>query len=162
MLCSKFFTIVMIFNLIGLGLAASGRWQYPRKYTGAFVLGNLLVAILMRNELFGRCLYLLVNTLFAKVTTLCFLLSTVHLSDSLTLVDSTSLSSWLYVCVATPRRHPFWMCHIGDFVVDLPHYIDLHQPPTNAQLGAHYGCHHKFSRCHIHCLRIPMGQKYSS
>lgn len=31
------------------------------------VLGNLYVAILIRNELFGRCLYLLVNTLFAKV-----------------------------------------------------------------------------------------------
>jgi len=31
------------------------------------VLGNLLVAILMRNELFGRLLYLIVNTCFTKV-----------------------------------------------------------------------------------------------
>lgn len=57
----------MSFNLVGIGLAIAGVWHYPRNYTGAFVLGNLLVAILMRNELFGRFLYLLVNTLFAKV-----------------------------------------------------------------------------------------------
>jgi hypothetical protein len=34
---------------------------------GAFVLGNLLIAILMRNELFGRVLYFVVNKSFAKV-----------------------------------------------------------------------------------------------
>ena len=42
-------------------------WHYPQKYTGALVLGNLLVAIMMRNELFGRLLYLIVNTCFAEV-----------------------------------------------------------------------------------------------
>ena len=45
----------------------SGAWTYPRRYTSALVLGNLLTAILVRNELFGRCLYLFVNTSFAKV-----------------------------------------------------------------------------------------------
>ena len=59
-------------NLIGMILAAGGQWTYPRRYSGASVLGNLLVAILMRNELFGRCLYLTVNTLFAKVCFFCF------------------------------------------------------------------------------------------
>ena len=54
-------------NMIGLVLAASGHWGYPRRYSGAFVVGNFSVAILMRNELFGRILYLTVNTLFAKV-----------------------------------------------------------------------------------------------
>ena len=44
-------------------------WHYPRKYTGALVLGNLLTAILMRNELFVRSLYFIVNTCFAKVCT---------------------------------------------------------------------------------------------
>lgn len=57
----------MAINLAGLSLAIAGVWTYPRHYTGAFVLGNLLTAILMRNELFGRFLYLVVNTLFAKV-----------------------------------------------------------------------------------------------
>lgn len=54
-------------NAIGLLLAATNVWMYPRQYTGAFVLGNLLAAILVRNELFGRFLYLFVNTFFAKV-----------------------------------------------------------------------------------------------
>ncbi|KAJ7846257.1 hypothetical protein B0H14DRAFT_3086316 [Mycena olivaceomarginata] len=62
----KFFTLLMTLNLIGLVLAATGKWEYPRRYTGAFVLGNLQCAILMRNELFGRFLYLIVNTLLAK------------------------------------------------------------------------------------------------
>jgi len=38
----------------------------------ALVLGNLLVAIITRNELFARLLYLIVNTLFAKWTPLWF------------------------------------------------------------------------------------------
>ncbi|KAH6913949.1 hypothetical protein BKA70DRAFT_649408 [Coprinopsis sp. MPI-PUGE-AT-0042] len=62
----KFFTVVITFNLLALVLAATGVWTYPRRYTGAMVLGNLYAAILVRNELFGRCLYLIVNTLFAK------------------------------------------------------------------------------------------------
>ncbi|KAF8526068.1 hypothetical protein BU17DRAFT_74410 [Hysterangium stoloniferum] len=62
----KFFTFVMTLNLTGVVLAATGHFPYARKYTGALVLGNLYFAILMRNELFGRFLYLIVNTLFAK------------------------------------------------------------------------------------------------
>lgn len=57
----------MCLNVTGIVLAATGKWDYPRKYTAACVLGNLLTAILMRNELFGRVLYLVINTLFAKV-----------------------------------------------------------------------------------------------
>jgi hypothetical protein len=63
----KFFTIIVVLNLIGLILAIKGVWQYPRSYSSPLCLGNLLVAILVRNELFGRVLYLLVNKLFAKV-----------------------------------------------------------------------------------------------
>lgn len=57
----------MTLNLVGILLAALNVWMYARKYTGVFVLGNLFTAILIRNELFGRILYLIVNTLFAKV-----------------------------------------------------------------------------------------------
>ncbi|KAJ6497716.1 hypothetical protein C8R45DRAFT_137153 [Mycena sanguinolenta] len=71
----KFYTLTVTLNLIGLVLAATGKWQYPRQYTGAFVLGNLQCAILMRNEFFCRCLYLIVNTLFAKWPPLWFRLS---------------------------------------------------------------------------------------
>jgi hypothetical protein len=42
-------------------------WNYPRRYMAALVLGYLLIAVLVLNELFGRFLYLLVNKLFAKV-----------------------------------------------------------------------------------------------
>ena len=66
--CRKFYAIVVMLNGVGLLLAALNVWKYPRQYTGAFVLGNLLFAILMRNELFGRLLYLFVNTCFAKVS----------------------------------------------------------------------------------------------
>ncbi|KAJ7594974.1 hypothetical protein C8J56DRAFT_1123667 [Mycena floridula] len=68
----KFFALVLTLNVIGIILTIVGVWKYPRRYTGAFVLGNLLAAILMRNELFGRFLYLVVNTLFAKWTPLQF------------------------------------------------------------------------------------------
>ena len=66
--CRKFFTFVVTLNCVGLLLAALDKWHYARHYTGALVLGNLLMAILMRNELFGRVLYLIANTLFAKVS----------------------------------------------------------------------------------------------
>lgn len=53
--------------MIMFGFAVSGRWPYATKYAGAFAVGNFNVSILMRNEIFGRALYLIVNTLFAKV-----------------------------------------------------------------------------------------------
>ena len=67
LLSSKFYALVTIINGVGLLLAALNIWTYPRRYTGAFILGNLLFAILMRNELFSRILYAVVNFLFAKV-----------------------------------------------------------------------------------------------
>ncbi|KAI9428709.1 hypothetical protein H4582DRAFT_2091236 [Lactarius indigo] len=62
----KLFTFVFTLNMIGIGLAVSGHFPYAERYTGAMALGNLNFAILMRNELFGRFLYLFVNTCFAK------------------------------------------------------------------------------------------------
>ncbi|KAJ7072637.1 hypothetical protein C8F01DRAFT_1243674 [Mycena amicta] len=79
----KLFTFVVTLNLVGLLLAATSTWQYPRRYSGAMVLGNLQMAILMRNELFGRFLYLFVNTLFAKWTPLWFRLACTSLLQHL-------------------------------------------------------------------------------
>lgn len=59
--------------MIGLALAASGHWPYGAKYCGAIVVANFNFAILMRNEVFGRLLYLFINTLFAKVRLSSFL-----------------------------------------------------------------------------------------
>lgn len=67
----KFFIVAMTLNLVGIFLTIAGVWDYPRRYTGALVLGNLQAAILVRNELFGRFLFLSVNTLFAKVRNFC-------------------------------------------------------------------------------------------
>ena len=64
----KLFILALTINMIGLGLAASGIWQYGNTYSGAIVTANLNIAVLVRNELFGRFLYLVVNTLFAKVS----------------------------------------------------------------------------------------------
>ncbi|KAF5316939.1 hypothetical protein D9611_003994 [Ephemerocybe angulata] len=62
----KFFMVVITFNVLSMILAVTGVWDYPRRYTGAMVLGNLYTAILIRNEMFGRFLYLVVTTCFAK------------------------------------------------------------------------------------------------
>ena len=65
--CRKLFTIAFCINMIMFGFAVSGHWPYAVKYAGAFAVANFNVSILVRNEIFGRILYWLVNTLFAKV-----------------------------------------------------------------------------------------------
>lgn len=54
----KFFTFVTLLNLTGIIMAALGRFPYAENHLGALVLGNLLCAILMRNELWMRFLYM--------------------------------------------------------------------------------------------------------
>ena|SRR5712671_912133 len=68
----KLFTFVVALNSAGIALAASGHFPYAKEWTGAMALGNLNVAILIRNELFGRFLYWFVTTCFAKVTIVAF------------------------------------------------------------------------------------------
>lgn len=53
----KFFTLVTLLNLTGIILADRKRFKYAENHMGALVLGNLLCAILFRNELFMRFLY---------------------------------------------------------------------------------------------------------
>ncbi|KAL6407538.1 hypothetical protein AUP68_08557 [Ilyonectria robusta] len=54
----KFFTLIVLLNLVGIVLAIVGSFPYAENHLGALVLGNLLFAVLMRNELFLRFLYL--------------------------------------------------------------------------------------------------------
>jgi hypothetical protein len=54
----KFFTLVTLLNTLGIIMATLGRFRYANEHLGALVLGNLLMAILMRNELFLRFLYI--------------------------------------------------------------------------------------------------------
>lgn len=62
----KFFVFTLCFNMVGLGLAASGHFPYAATYAGSIAVANLNFSILMRNEVFGRLLYLFFNTFFAK------------------------------------------------------------------------------------------------
>lgn len=55
----KFFTLIVSLNLAGIVLAIIGSFPYAENHLGALVLGNLLFAVLMRNELFLRFLYLI-------------------------------------------------------------------------------------------------------
>ncbi|KIK59691.1 hypothetical protein GYMLUDRAFT_651800 [Collybiopsis luxurians FD-317 M1] len=66
----KFFCLAFGLNMVGLGLAASGHFPYAVRQSGAMVVGNLNFAILMRNEIFGRMLYWIINACFAKWTPL--------------------------------------------------------------------------------------------
>jgi hypothetical protein len=54
----RLWTVVTLLNLAGIVMAALGRFSYAEDHLGAMILGNLLCAILMRNELFGRFLYM--------------------------------------------------------------------------------------------------------
>lgn len=53
----KFFIFITSLNLVGIILAGVGRFRYAENHLGALVLGNLLLAVMMRNELLLRILY---------------------------------------------------------------------------------------------------------
>jgi hypothetical protein len=53
----KFFTFITLLNLTGIIMTALGRFPYAENHLGALVLGNLLAAVLFRNELWMRFLY---------------------------------------------------------------------------------------------------------
>ncbi|KAF2844680.1 hypothetical protein T440DRAFT_313997 [Plenodomus tracheiphilus IPT5] len=53
----KFFTFIVSLNLVGIVLAATGHFSYADNHLAALVLGNLLMSLMMRNELWFRFLY---------------------------------------------------------------------------------------------------------
>ncbi|GAB1521115.1 hypothetical protein RhiTH_004206 [Rhizoctonia solani] len=71
----KFFTFIILFELAGMITAGLGHFPYAHENTGGIVIGNILAGVVVRNELFGRLLYLIVNTFFAKWTPLWFRLA---------------------------------------------------------------------------------------
>jgi hypothetical protein len=113
----------MTFNVTAMILAIAGVWDYPRRYTGAMVLGNLYTAILIRNELFGRFLYLLVNTLFAKAR---LTLTVLHILKSYVILVAPSRSqAGVDFGPTTPWRHSLRMC---DFWLPLAHLSRRYDP----------------------------------
>ncbi|KAM6502508.1 hypothetical protein JOM56_002485 [Amanita muscaria] len=108
----KLYILTVVFNIIALLFTLSGTWTYPQQHTGAFVLGNILAAIVCRNELFGRLLYLTVNTLFAKWTPLKFRLACTSVLQHLGGIHSgcaTSGFGWLvynmFLISINPKEH---------------------------------------------------------
>lgn len=71
---------MITFNLISIILAAAGHFEYANKNIGGMILGNLLTAVMFRNELFLRVLYFLTITLLSRVRS--FPLTVVRRSDA--------------------------------------------------------------------------------
>jgi len=145
----KFFTFIVLLNIAGLILAIVGVWQYPRKYTGALALGNLLAAILVRNELFCRFLYLLVNKLFAKVRRIHDQPDNSHAFDNP--VDSPVVPSWLYLRPPTPWRDPFGLRSIWFCVAHFPPKHHLQASNDQSRPAAFHWSHDKHCCRDMHC-----------
>ncbi|KAI9508486.1 hypothetical protein F5148DRAFT_1275717 [Russula earlei] len=104
----KLFTFVVTLNFVGIILAASGHFPYAETWTSAMALGNLNFAVLMRNELFGRFLYLFVNTCFAKWTPLWWRLGCTSVLQHLGGIHSgcaLSGTCWLILKIVNNFRH---------------------------------------------------------
>ncbi|KAF8714714.1 hypothetical protein RHS03_00117, partial [Rhizoctonia solani] len=104
----KFYTFVVTLNGIGIVLAGIGRFEYAVNHSGALVLGNLLCAVMMRNELFLRFLFLIANTCFAKWPPLCIRLGITSILQHIGGIHSgcaTSGLAWLLYKVIELCRH---------------------------------------------------------
>ncbi|KAG8793830.1 hypothetical protein FRC12_001460 [Ceratobasidium sp. 428] len=104
----KFFTLVITLNAVGIIMAGIGKFQYAINHSGALVLGNLLCAVMMRNELFLRFLYLIANTFLAKWPPLCIRLgitSTLQHIGGIHSGCATSGLAWLLYKVIELCRH---------------------------------------------------------
>ncbi|KAF8751235.1 hypothetical protein RHS01_08629 [Rhizoctonia solani] len=104
----KFYTFVVTLNGIGIVLAGIGRFEYAVNHSGALVLGNLLCAVMMRNELFLRFLFLIANTFFAKWPPLCIRLGITSILQHIGGIHSgcaTSGLAWLLYKVIELCRH---------------------------------------------------------
>ncbi|EUC57284.1 non-ribosomal peptide synthetase-like protein, putative [Rhizoctonia solani AG-3 Rhs1AP] len=71
----RFFTFIVLFELAGMITAGLGHFPYAHENTEGIIIGNILAGVVVRNELFGRLLYLFVDALFAKWTPLWFRLA---------------------------------------------------------------------------------------
>ncbi|KAH8827519.1 hypothetical protein DL96DRAFT_1464630, partial [Flagelloscypha sp. PMI_526] len=61
-----FHAIVLCTNLVGVGFSLSHRWPLGNRYAATFALGNILVSLFPRNEIFLRFLYWFSLLLFKR------------------------------------------------------------------------------------------------
>ena len=176
----KLFTFVVALNAAGIALAAFGYFPYAEKWTSAMALGNLNCAILMRNELFGRFLYLFVNACFAKVTFPMFLpLSLIRFSliisghpyggdlvarlffrYSTSAYSQADCASSPHNGIAASRRHSQRMCFIRYWLA-YPQGRE-HLPKSFRQQHFDPCCWGGHQRCHHHQFpeRSPLCEEY--
>jgi hypothetical protein len=154
----KFFTFIVIMNLVGLICAGVDVWHYPRRYTSPLVLGNLFAAVLVRNELFGRFLYLVVNTLFAKVSNLnC-------LKIRLALLTQRSVAASLVPpCMHVGPSTPWWYSlRLCCFRLRVAHLQALAHRYAASACSRHCAWYHYHSRNHdFHRQCHPLGSQQS-
>jgi hypothetical protein len=113
----KFYTFVVCLNFACWVTTLTGHWSYPLRYPGAMVLGNLLAAVLVRNEVFGRFLYAIVNNCFAKV---CLSVESWKSGGSYILTVATApISFGVHFGSTAPWWNSLRMCHIW---ISLAHY----------------------------------------
>lgn len=110
----KFFTFVTLLNLTGIIMAALGRFPYADNHLGALVLGNLLGAILMRNELFLRFLYII--AIYGLRSVRRFLHHPHRAVNKDLIVGSIEYQAGSHFGFATCWRHPFGMCDLRRWV----------------------------------------------
>jgi hypothetical protein len=104
----KFFVFVTLLNLTGIILAALGRFPYAENHLGALVLGNLLCAVLFRNELFLRFLYII--SIYG-LRSVCFpVLFVCRRWLTLSLVGTGLHQAGRDIDSAACRRHPLRLC----------------------------------------------------
>ncbi len=111
----KFFTFVTLLNLTGIVLAACDRFPYAENHLGALVLGNLLMAVLMRNELFLRFLYIIsIYGLRSVRPPLAPFPNSTYAHQGCLLAVGTALHQVQRdVDPAACRRHPLGVCAVG-------------------------------------------------
>jgi hypothetical protein len=140
----KLFILVLSLNILFLALAISGKWQYPLDNTGIFILGNFLIAILMRCEIFTRILYLSVNSLFARV-----IVSTLTYQKPTTdghAVATIVVSPCMHVFPSTSWGNSFRMRYIG-----LPLAHCVHIACTSDDRTSGYCCLRSYHRLDHFC-----------
>jgi hypothetical protein len=107
----KFFTFIILFNLTGIIMTALGRFPYAENHLGAVVLGNLLSAILFRNELWMRFLYFV--AIYGLKSVSCGPFSSNRPSaNQLYLVGPAARQVCGYFRLAARWWNPFGMCSI--------------------------------------------------
>jgi hypothetical protein len=119
------------------------------------VLGNFLAAVLVRNEVFGRILYAIVNNCFAKV---CSHLHNIQSNPPILFpVASASVSPGMYIHTAAPWRHPFWMRGLRFNLANHQRRRRFPQSKGEPRTSTRHGYYHE--SCHRRCdeRSIPLG-----